>query len=82
MTRKRVVITGLSALSPLGGNFDETWTNLLAGKSGIAPITHFDAGEFESRIAGEVKNFHPEAYDIPINATFSADKNSLTGIPL
>ncbi len=74
MTRKRVVITGLSALSPLGGNFDETWTNLLAGKSGIAPITHFDAGEFESRIAGEVKNFHPEAYDIPIKQARRMDR--------
>lgn len=65
MSRKRVVITGLAALSPLGGNFADSWENLLAGKSGIAPITHFDASEFASRIAGEVKNFDPEAYGIP-----------------
>jgi 3-oxoacyl-[acyl-carrier-protein] synthase II len=65
MTRKRVVITGLSALSPLGGNLAESWKNLLAGKSGIAPITLFDASEFAARIAGEVKNFSPEDFDIP-----------------
>ncbi|MDR2077018.1 MAG: beta-ketoacyl-ACP synthase II, partial [Desulfovibrio sp.] len=65
MQRKRVVITGLSALTPLGGNLAESWENLLRGKSGIAPITHFDAAAFESRIAGEVKNFDPEAYGIP-----------------
>jgi 3-oxoacyl-[acyl-carrier-protein] synthase II len=65
MQRKRVVITGLSALTPLGGNLAESWGNLLAGKSGIAPITRFEAGAFEARIAGEVKNFDPEAYGIP-----------------
>lgn len=43
MSRKRVVVTGLSALTPLGGNVTETWDNLLAGKSGIGPITLFDA---------------------------------------
>lgn len=65
MTRKRVVITGLSALSPLGNNVTDSWNNLLAGKSGISSITHFDPTEFESRIAGEVKNFHPEDFGIP-----------------
>ena len=61
MSRKRVVVTGLSALTPLGGNVTETWDNLLAGKSGIGPITLFDASGFDSRIAGEVKGFDPEA---------------------
>ena len=65
MTRKRVVITGLSALSPLGGNLEESWDNLLKGVSGIAPITLFDATDFASSIAGEVKNFVPEQYGIP-----------------
>ncbi|MDR1360440.1 MAG: beta-ketoacyl-ACP synthase II [Deltaproteobacteria bacterium] len=65
MQRKRVVITGLAALTPLGGNLAESWENLLAGKSGIAPITRFEAAAFESRIAGEVKNFIPENYGIP-----------------
>lgn len=64
MERKRVVVTGLSALTPLGGNVAETWSNLLAGKSGIAPITLFDASGYEARIAGEVKNFAPENYKI------------------
>ena len=64
MSRKRVVVTGISALSPLGGTADESWENLLAGKSGIAPITLFDATGFDSRIAGEVKGFSPEAYSI------------------
>ena len=74
MQRKRVVITGLSALTPLGGNLAETWDALLAGKSGIAPITRFDATDFESRIAGEVKNFDPEAYGIPMKQARRMDR--------
>ncbi|MDR0339818.1 MAG: beta-ketoacyl-ACP synthase II [Desulfovibrio sp.] len=74
MTRKRVVITGLSALSPLGGNLDDTWRNLLAGKSGIAPVTLFDTAEFATHIAGEVKNFVPEAYDIPAKQARRMDR--------
>lgn len=64
MKRKRVVITGMSALSPLGGDLKETWDNILAGKSGIGPITLFDASEFDVRIAGEVKDFDPRKYGI------------------
>ena len=64
MSRKRVVVTGISALTPLGGTAEESWENLLAGKSGIAPITLFDATGFDARIAGEVKGFSPEAYSI------------------
>ena len=74
MTRKRVVITGLSALSPLGGNLEESWDNLLKGVSGIAPITAFDATGFESTIAGEVKNFDPERYDIPAKQARRMDR--------
>ena len=74
MTRKRVVITGLAAISPLGGNVDETWTNLLAGKSGIEPITLFDASDFAARIAGEVKDFSPEAYGIPMKQARRMDR--------
>ena len=62
MNRKRVVITGLSALSPLGNDLQLTWQRLLAGESGIAPITLFDADSYDARIAGEVKNFDPEQY--------------------
>ncbi|MDR1242467.1 MAG: beta-ketoacyl-ACP synthase II [Deltaproteobacteria bacterium] len=65
MSRKRVVVTGLSALTSIGNDVTDTWDNLLRGKSGIAPITLFDAGEFDTRIAGEVKNFNPENFGIP-----------------
>ena len=62
MSRKRVVITGLSALSPLGNDLRTTWDRLLAGASGIGPIALFDASGHEARIAGEVRNFDPEKY--------------------
>ncbi len=52
---RRVVVTGLGMVSPLGGNVEDTWSALLAGKSGIGPITRFDASEMACRIAGEVK---------------------------
>lgn len=58
---KRVVITGLGAVTPVGNDVETYWKNLLAGKSGIGPITHFDASQFNSRIAGEVKDFDPSA---------------------
>jgi len=74
MNRKRVVVTGLSALTPLGGNVEESWDNLIAGKSGIGPITLFDASEFDTRIAGEVKNFNPEAYGINVKQARRMDR--------
>ncbi len=52
---RRVVVTGVGMVSPLGGNVEDTWNNLLAGRSGIGPITHFDASGMACRIAGEVK---------------------------
>ena len=52
---RRVVITGIGMVSPLGGNVEDTWSNILAGKSGIGPITRFDASNMACRIAGEVK---------------------------
>ncbi len=64
MTRKRVVITGLSALTPLGNSLSAAWDNLLDGKSGIAPITLFDATGFDSTIAGELKGFKTEDFGI------------------
>ena len=74
MTKKRVVITGLSALSPIGRNLADTWDNLLAGKSGVAPITLFDASEYASRIAGEVKDFVPEEFGIPMKQARRMDR--------
>src|SRR5262249_47250902 len=56
---RRVVITGLGAVSPLGNDVDALWKNLLTGQSGIDRITHFDATPFDTQIAGEVKNFDP-----------------------
>ncbi len=59
---RRVVITGLGAITPLGNSPGEFWQGLLAGRSGIGPITHFDASRHECRIAGEVKGFDPLDY--------------------
>ena len=57
MQLKRVVVTGLGALTPIGNNIDQYWTALINGVSGAAPITHFDATKFKTRFACEVKNF-------------------------
>ncbi|MDE6811765.1 MAG: beta-ketoacyl-[acyl-carrier-protein] synthase II, partial [Muribaculaceae bacterium] len=62
MELKRVVVTGLGALTPLGNNVEETWKNAVAGKSGAGPITHFDASLFKTRFACEVKDFKPEEH--------------------
>ena len=59
---RRVVITGLGLVTPLGIGVEETWTALCEGKSGIGEITRFDASGFDTQIAGEVKNFHPEDF--------------------
>ena len=59
---RRVVITGLGLVTPLGIGVEETWTALCEGKSGISEITRFDASGFDSQIAGEVKDFHPEDF--------------------
>ena len=61
MTTRRVVVTGLGAISPLGLDFPTTWQNLVAGRSGVAPITLFDASAYKTRIAAEVKGFDPNA---------------------
>lgn len=59
---KRVVITGLGCVTPLGTGREEFWSNIKAGVSGIDKITNFDASTYQTQIAGEVKNFHPEEY--------------------
>jgi 3-oxoacyl-[acyl-carrier-protein] synthase II len=63
--RNRVVITGIGILAPNGIGIEPFWESLLAGRSGIGPITLFDASEFKSRIAGEVKAFNPSDYIEP-----------------
>jgi 3-oxoacyl-[acyl-carrier-protein] synthase II len=60
--RKRVVITGMGAVSPLGLNVDELWDGLTGGRSGIEPITSIDTSAYPVKLAGEVKDFQPEAY--------------------
>ena len=62
MNRRRVVITGIGALTPIGNNIEEFWNALLAAKSGAAPITKFDASGFSTQFACEVKNFDPLEY--------------------
>jgi 3-oxoacyl-[acyl-carrier-protein] synthase II len=62
MSRRRVVVTGLGAVSPVGNTVAEAWANVIAGRSGIGPITRFDASTFTSQIAGEVKGFDVSAY--------------------
>ena len=62
MSRRRVVVTGLGCISPVGNTVPETWANLLAGKSGVGLITHFDASAFSCKIAGEVRDFNVESY--------------------
>ena len=59
---KRVVITGMGVITPLGNAVNEFWQNILAGKSGAGPITKFDASKFKTRFGCEVKDFHAEAY--------------------
>ena len=62
MELKRVVVTGLGALTPVGNNVTETWENLVNGVSGAGPITHFDASKFKTQFACEVKNFKVNEY--------------------
>ena len=62
MTRRRAVITGLGAISPVGSTIDNFWSNLLAGRSGIRRITQFDPSDLPCQIAGEIPDFNPTDY--------------------
>ncbi len=62
MARRRVVVTGLGIISPVGNTVPEAWDNIVAGRSGIGPITRFDASSISARIAGEVRNFDITSY--------------------
>ena len=62
MSKRRVVVTGLGLVTPVGNTVDSSWKALLSGQSGIAPITKFDASEFTTRFSGSVKNFDVEQY--------------------
>lgn len=62
MNKRRVVVTGLGTVSPVGNDVATAWKNVVEGRSGIGPITHFDPAPFPTRIAGEVKEFDPAQY--------------------
>jgi 3-oxoacyl-[acyl-carrier-protein] synthase II len=65
MNKRRVVVTGLGTISPVGNDVATAWSNVVSGRSGIGPITHFDPAAFPTRIAGEVKGFDPANYIPP-----------------
>ncbi len=65
---RRVVVTGIGIVSPIGIGVEENWNSLKEGRSGVGPITHFDASSLPSKIAGEVKNFSPEKWLPPRDA--------------
>lgn len=75
MELRRVVVTGMGAVTPLGNTAEETWNNLKAGKNGIGPITGFDTSDMKATLAAEVHDFHPEDYmpvkDIPRTDRFA-----------
>jgi len=65
---RRVVVTGMGAISPVGLDVDTTWEAIIAGRSGIGPITHFDTTDFRTTIAAEIKGFDPKNYIAPKEA--------------
>jgi 3-oxoacyl-[acyl-carrier-protein] synthase II len=62
MNKRRVVVTGLGAVTPIGIGVDEYWKSLIEGKNGVSPISKFDTSNFDTKFAAEVKNFYPENY--------------------
>lgn len=62
MDKKRVVVTGLGALTPLGNDVETTWKNAVAGVSGVGPITRVDSSEYTAKVAAELKDFNIEDY--------------------
>jgi 3-oxoacyl-[acyl-carrier-protein] synthase II len=62
MNTRRVVVTGLGAITPIGNNIPDFWNNLIEGKSGAGPITHFDTSKFKTKFACEVKGFEFDKY--------------------
>ncbi len=62
MNKRRVVVTGMGAITPIGNNLNDFWNGMLEGKNGVCLITKFDTANFETKFAAEIKNFHPENY--------------------
>ena len=70
---RRVVVTGLGAITPIGNNVKGTWEAMKSGKNGIAPITLFDTEKFKAKLGAEVKNFEPKDY-LEINEVLRTDR--------
>ena len=70
---RRVVITGVGAITPLGNNVTDTWENMKNGKNGIAPITLFDTEKFKAKLGAEVKGFDPKEY-LEVNDVLRTDR--------
>ena len=68
MSHRRVVVTGMGAVTPLGNDLASTWEGVVNGRSGIGPVTHFDTTGFTTRIAGEIRDFDPTAFVPPKDA--------------
>jgi 3-oxoacyl-[acyl-carrier-protein] synthase II len=73
MSERRVVITGIGVLTPLGCELETFWQNLVAGRSGIGPVTRFDTAQYDCKIGGEIKDFKPEEF-MPIKETRRTDR--------
>ena len=70
---RRVVVTGMGAITPVGNNVKDTWEGLKSGKNGIAPITLFDTGNFKAKLGAEVKDFNPRDY-LEVNEVLRTDR--------
>jgi len=68
MTKRRVVVTGMGIISPVGNSLKQAWQNIPNGVSGIAPTRHFDTTDFAAKIAGEIKDFEAKDYIFPKDA--------------
>lgn len=79
MTKRRVVVTGLGAVTPLGLSVQETWENILAGKSGVGMVDAFDASQYTTRISAALKNFEPTQY-IPVKDVRKLDMFAQYGV--
>ncbi|RYG58494.1 MAG: beta-ketoacyl-[acyl-carrier-protein] synthase II [Alphaproteobacteria bacterium] len=80
MAKQTVVVTGMGAVSPLGLDVGQLWDGLMAGQSGIGPITHFDASAYACRVAGEVKGFDPAASGLDAKDYKKCDRFILLGL--
>ena len=79
MSRRRVVVTGIGLVTPVAIGTEATWRGLIEGRSGIGPITRFDATNFATKFAGEVKDFDPTSV-VPAKAARRLDKYTLLGL--